>query len=210
MTDMNQLIAQWNTEFMYLVPFLKNTLESGLAYDMLKETFERIPVVNRIIPAKNIAVPCLEGIVLNTDNEILQNNFIAMLEKSMDKTKLDLCHPAFPKILGQLSVDEIMLLYYVNIGKLNVSLGRLQAQIQNHNRKFHKETRELLNFFSIPTSYQFYIDHLEILGLLINSKNSYGMMLTQFGEQFLKACLNERSEELIKEIINKETECNLT
>lgn len=81
---------------------------------MLKEIFERIPLVNRIIPVKNIAVPCLEGIVLNTDNEILQNNCTALLEKSMDKTKQELCHPAFPKILSQLSVDEILLLYYIS------------------------------------------------------------------------------------------------
>lgn len=82
------------------------------------EILERIPIVNRIIPAKNIVIPCLEGMVLNTDNEILQNNFIAMLESSMDKTKQNLVHPAFPKILSQLSVDELLILYYVNTKRI--------------------------------------------------------------------------------------------
>ncbi len=112
----------------------------------------------------------------------------------MDNREVDSQHHSFPKILDQLSSDEIMLLYYVSIGKLNITFGILPAQIQNHNRKFHKQKRELCSYFQFESEFQFYEEHLENLNLIIVAKNSYGLLLTSFGEKFLKACLNEKSE----------------
>ncbi len=104
-------------QFVYLVPFFKSALESGLAYDFIKGMWNEIPIANRMTPAKNIAVPCLEGIVLNTDNEILQNSFIAILEKAMDNRETDSQHPSFSLILNQLFNEEIILLYSILSGK---------------------------------------------------------------------------------------------
>lgn len=48
----------------------------------------------------------------------------------------------------------------------------------------------------------FYEDYLENLNLLMVTKDSYGLALTSYGEKFLKACLNEKSKELIDAILN--------
>jgi len=210
MIDINQLVTQWNTEFVYLVPFLKSTLESGLAYDMLKETFERIPVVNRKTPAKNIAVPCLEGIVLNTDDEILQNCFVAILEKAMDNREIDSQHPAFPKILSQLSVNEILCLYHMSVDKIERKTNykrskgvQQQVRANTHSEFEYNYNTNLLD----DDNFDFIVSHLHSLGIIQTDQSNSNQMLIMFevklnsvGEQFLKACLNKRSEELIKKI----------
>lgn len=60
-----------------------------------------IPLENRQIPKHNIFISSLEGYAINPDQPVLQEMFYNLLKNSMDKTKQDLCHPAFPQILRQ-------------------------------------------------------------------------------------------------------------
>ncbi|MGL4388665.1 MAG: Abi-alpha family protein [Brevinema sp.] len=215
MQDFITIINEWNPDFIYLAPFLKTTIESGLAYDTLKEVVAKIPVINRMIPAKNIAIPCLEGIVLNTDNEILQNMFISLLTNSMDKTKQDLSHPAFPKILSQLSVDEVILLYYmssISYGKIerikDYKWNGLQQKVRSSiELEFdYQYNIELLNINKI---FNFIVSHLHSLGIIKTEESDsrqypiiFTLTLNDVGKQFLKSCLNEEAEELLKDLIN--------
>ena len=166
---------------------------------------KEILLENQISPPAHILVPILEGMVYHEDNTSIQEMFYNLLVNSMDKTKQDLCHPAFPKILSQLSIDEIIIIYLVT----------------------HKKTY-LINTESLVGPLLFYhdssipiekispiIEHLEILGIfstdygyiMSNSLHVTGakaerfLATSEFGKQFFKACINEKTEELILEII---------
>ncbi len=161
-------------------------------------------------PAKNIAVPCLEGIVLNTDNEILQNSFIAILEKAMDNREVDSQHPAFPKILAQLSVDEILICY---------TILKDESFIYKHENELDIYTITSTTFpknnMSNDGLFEQYIQNLSQSGIIKSSSNMvsahsgrwdsashkivYPLNLSSYGKQFLKACLNEKSESLLKD-----------
>ena len=210
--DIEKLISNLNPDFNYLGSFLKNTLESGLAYDILTKTFEKIPVVNRIIPKKNIAIPCLEGIVLNTDNEMLQNNFISLLGRSMNKTTQDLCHPAFPKILSQLSEDDILLLYLFR-QKLYVIGAQgeyiTDKDIKPLNFPYWDYFLAKIGKKKVFSTVWFSIQHLKHLDLLRSTditkqgedQSVYDIITTDKGNLFIDACINNESRELLNKII---------
>ncbi len=200
--SIEQEIMNNSPQFGYLIPFLKSTLESGLAYDFIKVIWNKIPIINRMVPAKNIAVPCLEGIVLNTDNEMLQNCFIAILEKAMDDRETDSQHPSFPKILAQLSVDEIIVLYKFNYEKVRIPLPYPDVR-----RKQHLKKLDFLKCLSDSMNLRMHCRHLDSLSLVetskeINADPFFSTYVTEFGEKFLKACLNEKSESLLKGIFS--------
>lgn len=58
-----------------------------------------------------IVIPTLEGLSLAPENSLLSELFVNLLAISIDKTKQDLAHPAFPSIINQISHDEAVILY---------------------------------------------------------------------------------------------------
>lgn len=71
-----------------------------------KRLLSEIPEDRRIEPKLNIMVPCLESIVMNLDDDLLQKMFLTILTNSCDKEWAEYVHPAFVEILKQLSSDE--------------------------------------------------------------------------------------------------------
>ena len=153
---------------------------------------KEILLENQISPPAHMLVPILEGMVYHEDNTPIQEMFYNLLVNSMDKTKQDFCHPAFPKILSQLSVDEMIYFYY--LGKYRLT------DMRNKNKWLLN--KYLYNNLSETVGGS----HLISLGLFerFQSPSLDGgqiLMLSSFGKQFFKACINEKTEELIHEII---------
>ena len=60
-----------------------------------------------------VVLPALEGLCYAQEDSIISELFINLLSKAIDKTKLDLAHPAFAKIIQQLSPDEAVVLFFL-------------------------------------------------------------------------------------------------
>lgn len=79
----------------------------------LEKVSEKVEKENLIEGHPQIVIPTLEGLSLTYENTLLSELFINLLAISIDKTKQDLAHPAFPNIIKQLSRDEAIILFYL-------------------------------------------------------------------------------------------------
>lgn len=79
----------------------------------LKKVSERVSEENLIEGHPQIVIPTLEGLSLAYENTLLSELFINLLANSIDKTKQDLAHPAFPNIIKQISHDEAVILFHL-------------------------------------------------------------------------------------------------
>ena len=178
----------------------------------LKRISEKVDDNNLIEGHPQIVIPVLEGLILSYENTLLCELFINLLANSVDKTKQDLVHPAFPKIIQQLSHDEAIILYYLKkkVYKLN------QQSDFDHGKHLFSNTRETKNEFPLnklhfPNHFFLYMDHLnsldiagvwqngnqeiimdekknEQIGVYINSN----IGLTKFGELFSRSCVPDK------------------
>ena len=79
----------------------------------LKKVSQKVKEEDLIEGHPQIVIPTLEGLSLTYENTILSELFINLLANSIDKTKQDLAHPAFPNITKQLSHDEAVILNFL-------------------------------------------------------------------------------------------------
>jgi len=164
---------------------------------------------NMIEGHPQIVVPALEGLSFCQEESLIAEMFVNLLSKAIDKTKLDLAHPAFAKIIQQLSSDEAIILYH-----LNKKPYRVKEQSDfNHSKHLFFNRRIISEEFptaslSFPTNLWMYMDHLHSLnvagtwqvgnqetiidettkdqtGVYINSDRR----LTPFGQLFCMACV---------------------
>lgn len=173
---------------------------------------------NRINPEPHLLVPILEGMVYHTDDTPIQEMFYNLLKNAMDKTKQDLCHPSFPLILKQLSVDDIYFLLNVQEGKISYNMEIYENYqvknilINNGIKRIYDDTYDI---YSMDSQGQLIRQSLIICNIIEqpNTNNiqypmitKYAMQISNHGKQFLQACMSERTEELINNIINKNKE----
>lgn len=166
---------------------------------------------NQVTPPANILVPILEGMVYNEDGTLLQEMFYNLLKNSIDKTRQEFNHPSFPKILGQLSKEELIILcrcykihtyekyafpptrismdYTSVIITHLIGLGLISKQLDIQTRT---EQRSLLH-----PKYNLNKEENPIVEV---SKNEW-IEMNPFGEQFIESCMSGKTEELIKDLI---------
>lgn len=83
-----------------------------------------------------LVIPILEGLSLSYENSLLSEFFINLLANSIDSTKQDLAHPAFPNIIKQITHDEAVILYFLK--KKAYKLKR-QSDLNKERTLFVKE-----------------------------------------------------------------------
>jgi hypothetical protein len=132
----------------------------------LKKVSEKVKDENLIEGHPQIVIPTLEGLSLTYENTLLSELFINLLANSIDKTKQDLAHPAFPNIIKQLSHDEAVILYFLK--KKTYKLKR-QSDLNAEGTLFIKTTtlEEAfpLNKLQYPNHIWLYNNHLNSLNL---------------------------------------------
>jgi hypothetical protein len=69
-----------------------------------------VPEEQRITPAPEIAGPVLTNLPFTTEGQILETMYLNLLNRAMDKSRVDQAHPAFTYIISQFSPDEALLL----------------------------------------------------------------------------------------------------
>src|SRR5258708_917818 len=182
----------------------------------LVKVASKVESKNLIEGHHQIVIPTLEGLSLTGENTLLSEFFINLLANSIDKTKQDFAHPAFPNIIKQLSHDEAVILFYLK--KKNYKFKNQSDWIEEK-RIFTSQSTiteefpmEKLNF---PKHILLYMNHLASLNLAgtFEYKNqevikdpstqkqtgvyiNYERTLIEFGELFAMACVPEKFEEL--------------
>ncbi|SHG98177.1 protein of unknown function [Flavobacterium micromati] len=175
----------------------------------LEKVSERVDKENLIEGHPQIVIPTLEGLSLTYENTLLSELFINLLAISIDKSKQDLAHPAFPSIIKQLSRDEAVILFYLK--HKNYKIKQKSDYNEEKNQFKNKETlceefpMEKLDF---PQNIWMNMNHLNSLnlagtwqvgqqeviydkatkrqiGVFINSERR----LMEFGELFANACI---------------------
>jgi hypothetical protein len=149
-----------------LVPFQLTGAAQDRIANFIERAVKRVPVKNRIPPVPQILGPSLEGIRYENADSPIDQMFSELLSRSMDSSRVDEAHPAYPVIIKQLSPDEARILTLLK--------GRTYRHV--HTRDYDTKVnlfvgplkivddlpRESLTF---PKRVGFYMEHLDRLGL---------------------------------------------
>lgn len=182
----------------------------------LNRVSEKVKDENLIEGHPQIVIPTLEGLSLTYEKTLLSELFINLLANSIDKTKQDLAHPAFPNLIKQLSHDEAIVLFYL---KKKAYKLRQRSDLNSEGTLFiNKVTLEEefpIDKLQYPNHIWLYMNHLNSLnlagtwqvgnqesiydpvtkrqtGVFINSERR----LIEFGRLFVDSCVPDTFEDL--------------
>ena len=132
----------------------------------LKKVSENVKEENLVEGHPQIVIPTIEGLSLCDEDSLLSELFINLLANSIDSTKQDLAHPAFPNIIKQLSHDEAVILYFLK--KKSYKLKR-QSDLNAEGTLFVKHTTLEEEFpldkLQYPDHIWLYMNHLHSLNI---------------------------------------------
>ncbi len=186
--------------------------------NILKRIKNKLPSENIKEADPKIVGPSLESLKYIPEDDILFESFIKLITKSMDKDHYNEAHPAFPRLLEQISSDEAILLYELKNKEFNVvdtmDLDKSMNQFYNRKLVSSEIPKEKLE---APDQIEIYYNHLESLGLvswpvnrqvpIITNGTQTGVtryskwLLTLFGKAFSSVCIPD--EEYILEYLKK-------
>lgn len=174
-----------------------------------------VPAEQQIEAPAFISGPIIERLKYLEEDNYLTDLYISLLQKAIDRERINEAHPAFYHIIDQLSPDEAMILRVISEKAIEYEYTSDLIVDENGNMKFinrqvtvdttPKEKLVFNNHFGM------YISHLESLNLLAwpvfseeaiweeekqnNSRKQTGLYsksiihLTEFGKLFVKACI---------------------
>lgn len=171
----------------------------------LSRVSERVPEKNLVEGRPEIIGPVIEGIRYVDPDSLVGELFTQLLAGSVDKEKQDSMHPAFPKIIQQLSHDEAVILYYLKKQKYIVrqKWDFIKERIENMRTDYEEFPIAKLSY---PSNIWMYFDHLNSLTIagtwktrndepVVSGGTQIGGIihserrLSDFGVLFAKACI---------------------
>jgi hypothetical protein len=182
----------------------------------LEKVANKVKDENLIEGHPQIVIPTLEGLSLTYENSLLSELFINLLANSIDSTKQDLAHPAFPNIIKQLTHDEAVVLFFIKKKAYKIKQqSDLNKEGTLFTSKFTLEEEFPLNKLQFPQHIWLYMDHLHSLnlagtyqvgnqetlreeetgrqtGVIINSERR----LIEFGYLFAQSCVPDEFNEI--------------
>lgn len=168
---------------------------------------------NMIETSPRIVGEVFESLKYSEQESILTELFINLLANSIDRTKQNKCHPAFPNIIKQLSSDEAVILFYLNKRIFEMkshSVFDSENMLFKSNDVIHNEFP--LDNLNLPSKFFIYMDHLNSLNIagiwqkgnqvptydekgVQNGVDIYSeIRLTKFGEMFVNSVVPENIE----------------
>lgn len=168
----------------------------------------KVPEDRRVPAPARIAGPIFEELRYLDEGDSIAEMYLNLLSKAIDKERLNEAHPAFVKIIGQLSPDEALILHL--LGQRSYE-EHFESLLDQHKRKFHSKTIIHQEFptdsLTYPKNFYVYTSHLTSLDLVAfpiyhqeptwydvshrNQKGEIGrakLHLTEFGSMFVRAC----------------------
>lgn len=169
----------------------------------------KVPIERQTEAPPQIVGPIIEILRYMPDDDILTECFLNLIAKSIDKNHKNEAHPAFIRIIEQLSPDEALFLYELHKKELYMvdTMDYDQSRNLFENRKIEK-SEVPTDKFAYPEYIDVYYNHLESLGLIIwpvykqEPIHSNGVQtgirrysklrLTEFGNLFVSACIPDK------------------
>ena len=176
---------------------------------------EGVPEERQIEAPTSLSGPIMERLKYLEENNYLTDLYISLLQRAIDKDRINEAHPAFFHIIEQLSPDEALLLFKIREASIDYDYTMDLTTAENGSSRFEnvkvlKDTapKDQMTFVE---HFDMYISHLESLNLLKwsviseepiyenddvnNYKKQNGtyrktkIYLTKFGDLFVKACI---------------------
>lgn len=149
----------------------------------------KVPEDRQQEAAPSIALPVLMDLRFMEDENPLTELYLNLLARAIDKERCNEAHPAFVKIIEQLSPDEAMVLWHFR-----------QTEHWNLTEYEGCDAEFPTGTLAEPRKLQSYIEHLKALSLLkvlfIKLDGKHNIRLTKFGKQFIQACVPENLDVL--------------
>ena len=150
------------------------------------------------VPAR-LGGPVIQELKYLDDGDDITEMYLHLLNKAMDKETEDVAHPAFAKLIGFLSSDEVLMLHL--LGKRTFR-KHLDSYVDNEGRCCQRITRQEfpVDDLSYPNNFNTYVSHLISLDLIAfpgrpdpkgpigGSTYVFRLQLTDFGRMFVTAC----------------------
>lgn len=169
-------------------------------------------------PALNIAGPTIEALRFASEEDHLKKMFTSLLATAMNSDKKIYAHPAYIELIKQISADEAKILNYIFVNGLYPDVVDASYEITNnyHDKGIYlikDKFKEFCQHLEIANSNQIgsYFDNLQRLKVIemnqglnsralnasylddpkyaIKQENKITVTITDFGEQFLFACV---------------------
>lgn len=175
----------------------------------IDRSVRRVPEERRIPPPPQILRPILEGIRYEPEGTPIDEMFSELLTKAVDRDGVSEAHPSFPYLIKQLSSDEAKILvmlresHYAYVYTLQLDRATMTWPSSSHVTEVDELPRDTLDF---PENVDFYMDHLDNLGLAgrynqgnplplldnlgqqTGNRHTASYRLTYLGERFVRAC----------------------
>ena len=147
----------------------------------------KVPEDHQQEAAPSIALPILMDLRFMEDENPLTELYLNLLARAIDKERCNEAHPAFVKIIEQLSPDEAMVMYVLGGEYPVVVFSGWFCDVWGQNQPSkHDFPPERL---ASPKLTWLYFRHLESLNLVSQSNNLF--RVTDFGRLFIQACIPE-------------------
>ncbi len=184
---------------LFLAPIQLLAVAQDRLANLCEQVRAKVPEDRQQEAAPSIALPILMDLRFMEDDNPLTELFLNLLARAIDKERCNEAHPAFVKIIEQLSPDEAMVIVNCKLESEQVAIG-------------HREIRRRQVPLMFPENSLMYEEHLQSLNLLPTPKvrlepdytvmdpnhvpmktviDTPGTTLTAFGSQFVKACIPE-------------------
>lgn len=200
---------------LFTAPFQYLGAQQDRLTKYLDKVREGVPEERQIEAPTSLSGPIMEKLKYLEDNNYLTDLYISLLQRAIDKDRINEAHPAFFHIIEQLSPDEAFLLYKISQEPIDYDYTMDLIENENGKSRFEnvkviKDTTPKENIIFIE-HFDMYISHLESLNLLKwsviseepiweneenqNSRKQNGtykktkIYLTKFGDLFVKACI---------------------
>lgn len=194
---------------LFLAPFQLTAAVQDRFERWLTDVRSRVPLERQIEAAPEIVGPTLDRLRHMQDGNLLTTMFLQLLSCAIDRDKVDLAHPAFPELIGQMSSDEARILNELSLSTYNFEM----RQEILHSRGLILPGKIVDNKFPVsvlafPAHFMTYVEHLKTLGLVhygasaqvwnerdpgtnkpISVRSPLVLDLTDFGRLFAMACI---------------------
>jgi hypothetical protein len=159
---------------------------------------DKVPDERQVEPPPYIGGPVLSSLLFIEDSNPLQDLYLNLLARAIDKDRQDEAHPAFVHILSQMSPDEAVLMAVIRDNTLRF---RVTEAVINEcpGETFFKLAEPLdisTSFLRCPGRIQVSMHHLKQLGLIDLVYDDVGQRCvtppTGFGLLFIQACIPEK------------------
>ena len=166
---------------------------------------DKVPTERQVEAPAHIAVPALLELRHMEDDNPITSLYINLLARAVDRDHQHEAHPAFVKLIGQLSPDEAVILHHLRSTPINTVEYRRTEPPDMRLHTFAESDFPVAHLASAP-ELPMYLDHLEALNLISYAvgvpepdKDQYppiigaialtgNAQLTQFGELFVRVC----------------------